>query len=127
MTPQPRDEAPFSNSTEGEAWMAQWCDRCLVDAPYRNGISSTGCELILTAIMGQTPAEWLDGHRDEHGRYSLADQYRCVNFRPPGGGSGEPRPKPTPRDQSELFGGGEHEGRRVLRPLHEETPAAMPR
>ena len=120
-----RDRVPFSNSTEGEEWMANWCYRCLVDAPYRNGISPTGCPLILTALLGQTPAEWIDGPRDEHGRYSMADQYHCVNFRAPGKGGGEPRPKPTPRDQGELFSRDDHEGRRTLTPLLEDTPPAV--
>jgi hypothetical protein len=114
---------PFANSTEGETWMGQWCSRCLVDAPYRNGISPTGCPLIVTALIGQTPAEWIDGPRDEHGRYSIADQYHCVNVRTPGDGGGEPRPKRTPRDQLELFPRDEHEGRRNLTPLPEDVPA----
>lgn len=120
-----RDRIPFSNGTEGDEWIANWCDRCLVDAPYRNGISPTGCPLILTALLGQTPAEWLDGPRDEHGRYSMADKYHCVNFRAPGSGGGEPRPKPTPRAQGELFSRDGHERRRTLTPLLEDTPTAV--
>jgi hypothetical protein len=38
-----RDQPAFSNSTEGEVWTANWCDRCLRDAPFRNGISPVGC------------------------------------------------------------------------------------
>jgi hypothetical protein len=110
---------PFANSTEGETWMSNWCDRCLVDAPYRNGISPTGCPLIVTALIGQTPAEWINGPRDEHGRYSITDQYHCVNFRAPGDGGAEPRPKRTPRDQLELFARDGHEGHRNLTPLPE--------
>ena len=118
-----RGVPPFSNSTEGYGWMANWCDRCLVDAPYRNGLKgATGCNLLVIALLGQTPAEWIDGPRDEHGLYSIGDQYHCVNFRAPGGGGGEPRPKPTPRDQLELFGRDEHEGRRCLTPLPEQVP-----
>lgn len=117
----PRDVPPFSNSDEGYGWTASWCDRCLVDAPFRNGISPTGCPLLIIALTGRTPAEWIDGPRDEHGCYSIADQYHCVNFRAPGGG-GEPRPKPTPRGQLELFGRDEHEGRRTLTPLPEDAP-----
>lgn len=119
----PRDVPPFSNSDEGYGWTASWCDRCLVDAPFRNGISPTGCPLLIIALTGRTPAEWIDGPRDEHGRYSIADQYHCVNFRAPGGGGGEPRPKPTPCGQLELFSRDEHEGRRVLTPLPEDAPA----
>jgi hypothetical protein len=117
---------PFANSDEGYGWMANWCDRCLVDAPYRNGLKgSTGCPLIVTALIGQTPAEWIDGPRDEHGCYSIADQYHCINFKAPGSGGGEPRPKPTPRDQGELFDREDVTGRRVLKPLPEDTPAEV--
>jgi hypothetical protein len=118
-----RDRPPFANGTEGEGWIESWCNRCLVDAPFRNGISPTGCPLIAVALTGRTPAEWLDGPRDEHGRYSIAHKYTCVNFRRPGGGGGrEPRPKPTPRGQLELFGRDEHEQRRMLTPLPDQTP-----
>lgn len=98
-----REGSPFSNGTEGYGWMANWCDRCLIDAPFRNGISKTGCPLLLIAFSGRTPAEWLEQDRDEHGRYSIANQYHCIEFRRPGGGGGEPRPKPKPRGQGDLF------------------------
>lgn len=125
MTP-PRDLSPFSNADEGCGWMANWCDRCLVDAPYRNGLKgATGCPLIATALTGKTPAEWIDGPRDEHGCYSIADQYHCVNFRAPGDGGGGPRPKPTPRGQGELFARDQVTGWRVLTPLPETTPLVV--
>lgn len=110
-----RDEPPFSNGTEGYGWMGAWCDRCLVDAPFRNGISPTGCELLLIAMVGKTPAEWLEQPLDEQGRYSIEDQYHCINFRAPGDGGGrEPRPKPTPRGQGELFAREQVRGTRML-------------
>ena len=98
-----REGSPFSNGTEGYGWMANWCDRCTRDAPFRNGISSQGCPLLLIALSERTPAEWLDGPRDEHGRYSIADQYTCIEFRAPGSGGGEPRPQPEPPDMDGLF------------------------
>lgn len=98
-----RDEPAFSNGTEGFGWQANWCDRCLRDAPFRNGMSPTGCPLILVAMVDRTPAEWLDGPRDEHGRYSITDQYHCIEFRHPGDGSPEPRPKPDPPQMDGLF------------------------
>lgn len=121
----PRDTPPFSNGTEGYGWQSAWCDRCLVDAPFRNGISPTGCPLIVIALTGQTPDEWLDGPRDEHGRYSIADQYHCINFKAPGDGGGEPKPKPTPRGQGELFVRADHEGQRTLTPLPEDAPQRL--
>lgn len=117
-----RDEPAFSNGTEGYGWMANWCDRCLRDAPFRNGIAKTGCELILIALMDKTPAEWLDGPRDERGLYSIEDQYHCIEFRAPGDGGGEPRAKPTPPGQGTLL---PREGLEGTRMYVQPTPATV--
>lgn len=93
----------FANSTEWECWSANWCDRCLREAPFRAGIAPIGCPLIVVALQERIPAEWLDGPRDEHGRYSLGDQYHCIEFRAPGSGGGEPRPRPEPPNMDGLF------------------------
>lgn len=112
-----RDRMPFSNSSEGVEWMAHWCDRCTVDAPYRSGIVATGCPLILLALSNRTPAEWIDGPRDEHGAYSMARQYLCTEFKPRGGGGGgEPRPRPVPREQGVLFDRPQQTTRMLVQP-----------
>ena len=98
-----REGPAFSNGTEGYGWMANWCDRCLRDAPFRNGIAPTGCPLILVALAERIPAQWFDGPRDEHGRYSIAQQYTCIEFKAPGSGGDGPRPKPEPPDMDGLF------------------------
>jgi hypothetical protein len=99
-----RDQRPFANGTEGYGWMGNWCYRpCLHDLPFQNDISPRGCPIILVAFLGKTPAEFLDGPRDEQGLYSIEDQYHCIEFRAPGSGGGEPRRKPTPSGQGELF------------------------
>jgi hypothetical protein len=99
-----REGPAFSNGTEGYGWQAAWCDRCLRDAPFRNGICDSGCPLLMIAIQGRIPAEWFEQPRDENGAYSIADQYHCVEFRAPGGGGGrEPRPRPDPPGMEELF------------------------
>lgn len=98
-----RDQRAFANGTEGYGWQEAWCDRCLRDAPFRNGISNVGCPILLVAMMDRTPAEFLDGPRDEHGAYGIEDQYTCIEFRAPGGRSGEPRPKPDPKGMDGLF------------------------
>lgn len=116
-----RDRRAFANSTEGDGWMANWCDRCLRDAPFRNGISDVGCPIILVAMMDRTPAEFLDGPRDETGAYSLADQYHCIEFRAPGGGSGEPRPKPEPRGMDGMFPRPERRQRMFVQPQPQEV------
>ena len=70
----------FSNGTEGDVWMEQWCSNCEHDAAHRKGTDDVGCPLIIVALQARTPAEWEDGPRDEHGRYSMANQYHCTRF-----------------------------------------------
>lgn len=112
-----RPEPAFSNGTEGYGWMANWCDRCLRDAPHRNMGTGSGCPLILVALQDRTPAEWLDGPRDERGAYSIEDQYHCIEFKAPGGGGGgEPRPKPDPRGMDGLFPRPERAARMLVQP-----------
>ncbi|MCI2421483.1 hypothetical protein MOQ72_29020 [Saccharopolyspora sp. K220] len=118
-----REGSPFSNGTEGYGWMAVWCEICLRDAPFRNGISATGCPIILVAQLGRTPAEFLDGPRDEHGRYSIAQRYTCIEYRAPGNGGGEPRPKPEPRGMDGLFDRPERSTRMFVPPTRIEVSA----
>lgn len=66
-----RPGSPFSNSTDGEMWMGQWCYRCNIDAPFQREESSEGCPLILIALTRRTPAEWT--------RTGLSD-YTCAEF-----------------------------------------------
>lgn len=90
--------SPFSNSTEGEAWMENNCNRCVHDAATRRDDWSKGCPLILVAYLNKTPAEWMrkDGFR-------LGDQYTCLYFRDEdNGGPGEPAPIPDPPGQLTL-------------------------
>jgi hypothetical protein len=95
-----RDEPAFSNGTEGYGWMENWCwNGCLHEAEFTRTGEGTGCPLVLVALMQRTPSEWLDGPRDEQGRYSIADQYHCVEFRDednPGPGYGTPPDPPLP-------------------------------
>lgn len=117
-----RDRMPFANSVEGEEWQANWCARCLRDAPFRRMGKGSGCPLLLVALTNRTPAEWLDGPRDERGRYSLAEQYVCVEFRAPGDG-GESRPRPEPRGMDGLFPRPQRRIRTLVSPS-EEVPAS---
>jgi hypothetical protein len=69
---QAADRPAFSNGTEGYAWMANWCDRCVHEAdPDTNG----GCPLLLVSMLGKTPAQWT-----EVDRRSLGSQYTCSEF-----------------------------------------------
>jgi hypothetical protein len=99
-----RDEPPFSNGTEGYGWLEANCGRCVHDAPTRRDEWDKGCPLILVALLGKTPIEWLDGPRDELGRYRIEDQYRCVMFRDEDDpGPDEPTPIPDLPGQEGLF------------------------
>lgn len=102
-----RDRAPFSNGTAGDIWMGNWCDRCLVDAPYRNGLNGTGCPLILVALTQKTPAEWLEVG---------LQNYTCLEARFPGDDGGEPRPKPEPLGMDGLFPRPERGTRMLVQP-----------
>jgi hypothetical protein len=111
-----RDEPPFSNGTEFYGWMENWCwAPCqqpdeVAWQRYEEGKrktppkSGTGCPLILAALMGRTPIEWLDTW-DGDSPYPLGDRYHCIEFRGPddGGGDPQPRPRREPPNQLGLF------------------------
>lgn len=96
-----KDRRPFSNGSQGGAWTANWCDRCVHDRsarrddvkpdPANKGL--LGCALLAVALMERTPAEWIDqcegGHR-------LGDTYHCTEFRDENGRGDEPEPEPPP-------------------------------
>lgn len=103
-----RDETPFSNGTSWEIWATNWCwapchnpaekawqDYELGEGPEPEEFPG-GCPLILAAMMGKTPIEWLEqpGSQD----------YHCIEFRGPDeDGDGEPQPVPDPEGMDELF------------------------
>jgi hypothetical protein len=112
---QSRERRPFANGTEGYGWMAANCDTCIHDKPARQGDEGNGCPLVLLALVGRTPAQWLDGPRDENGRYAIATQYTCIEYRNENNGPGpEPKAMPTPPGQGELLPRQPFEGMRML-------------
>ncbi len=114
-----RDGSPFSNGFEYDHWAANWCDRpCLHDGPFQRGETDLGCPLLMVALMGKTPSEWL-----EQDRGRLGDQYHCVEFRDeddPGGH--EPVPIPDPPGQETSLPRDPYEGVRMYSPLTAERP-----
>lgn len=110
-----RDTPAFSNGTEWEIWAANWCwAPCQNPAElawqrYEEGKRKTapkefpgGCPLILCALEGRTPTEWLDQWKE--GEPYPLDRYHCIEFRGPDeGGGGEPRPKREPPGMDGLF------------------------
>ena len=108
-----RDGSPFSNSTEGECWTANWCDRCIHDRPAREGRYEDACPLLLISLCGKTPVEWLE--QDSSDGYRLGDQYHCIEFRDEDDGPSEP-PEPPPQcpGQGELFDPAPYESVRMF-------------
>lgn len=119
-----RDEPPFSNGTEGYGWMENWCWRpCMnpvekawrdcEDGKRKNPMKgyAGGCPLLLCALLGKTPTEWID-QWDGKSPYPI-DRFHCTEFRGPDGGGGDdpfggpparpPRAKREPKNMDGLF------------------------
>jgi hypothetical protein len=109
-----RDKPAFSNSTDGYAWLDNWCGDCIHDKPAREGDEGNGCPLILVALVGKTPAEWLD-QWDGKSPFPLGNRYHCIEYRPEddGGGDSDPLPEPIP-GQGELLPREPYEGVRMF-------------
>lgn len=83
---------PFSNGTEGEIWMDKWCyNGCVKD---RDVDSGNGCPLLLQALLGETPDEWVP---------SPDHRYVCTSW-----SADEPDRSGTDPAQSGLFDEPEH-------------------
>lgn len=121
-----RDEWPFSNGTEWEAWAENWCYApChnpveVAWQRYEEGKRKTnpggGCPLILCAMMGRIPNEWLE--------QPSGDRYHCIEFRgPDDGDSGDPQPQPRrePPNMDGLFPRPERRIR-MLKQADEKSP-----
>ncbi len=99
-------KVPFSNGTEGSAWMANHCDRCLRDAFVHQG---RGCPIIAKALVDRDAdiPEWLDtfprGPNGEFVPFRLGEHPTCIEFKPRGWRNPEPKPKPAPPGQGGLF------------------------
>ncbi|WP_431781769.1 hypothetical protein [Streptomyces chumphonensis] len=118
-----RPEPAFSNSDEGIGWTDANCSTCVHDLAARTGNQLGGCPLVTVSLMGRRPVQWLDGPRDEHGRYSRARQYVCVEYRHEDDGPTDPQPIPDPPGQLQLLPRDDYEGvRMLLRP----NPATYP-
>lgn len=95
-----REGSPFSNGTEGYAWLENWCGRCINDKPAREGDEANGCPLVLVALLGRTPVEWVD-QWDGKSPFPLGDNYHCILFRDEDDGP-DPEPKPIPDPPGQL-------------------------
>ncbi|SFD12906.1 hypothetical protein [Streptomyces aidingensis] len=118
-----REEPAFCNGTEAEDWISANCAVCVHDRPARLGDDTRGCPLILISLMDRRPVQWLDGPRDAEGRYSMARQYTCIEFRHEDDEDPEPRPTPDPPGQGVLMPREPYTGVRMLTALPEGVSA----
>lgn len=91
-----KDEAPFSNGTEGYAWTGTWCDTCIYDRsardeeqyppdPVNGGL--LGCPLLGAALIGMTPTEWTEqpwrqitGRPEGETAPCLGEKFTCSEY-----------------------------------------------
>lgn len=110
-----KDQPPFSNGTEGYAWTDNWCDTCIHDKGARDGSDESGCPLLLVALMGRTPVEWIEqpwqqikGRPEGETAPVLGDTYHCTEYRSEDEGDGDdPQPEPPAPEvegQQDIFG-----------------------
>lgn len=112
----------FSNGTEHERWAANWCDRCLVDAPFRNNMKgATGCPIIAKAMFEDViPVEWIEQPPKSY----PDDAYHCINFKPRGWRNPEPQPQPDPQPDA-LFDAPVRAARMLVQPAEPSVLAAL--
>lgn len=88
---------PFSNGTEGDAWMGVWCEHCTHDHSITHGdvdATGEGCQIILLAAAQSAdewrwPEAWLP---EPAGSFSLPSRMICGQFQPCHQGSCEGDP-----------------------------------
>lgn len=72
---------PFSNGTEGQAWMDRWCSFCSKDHGMHDESGTPMCGILVEAMLGDShPAEWVPEPDD--GRFSLPSRMICTAFAP---------------------------------------------
>ena len=73
---------PFSNGTEGDAWMFRWCEFCTHDHKIHTG-DGPGCPIIGGAMFERPfrwPEAWLPEPDD--GSFALPSRMICGSFTP---------------------------------------------
>lgn len=75
--------SPFSNGSEGYAWMDRWCDECA----NNDEETEKWCPILSVALLGKTPAEWsekpwqqIKGAPEGEVAPVLGDTYHCSEF-----------------------------------------------
>jgi len=99
------DVCYFSNSTEGEMWMDQWCYRCVHDHNYHPGGNETNpCQHQLSLYVHHYSPVFI---KNDVNPCDLAGRWTCIEFsRCPcdrRDDPGEPTPPPPDPNQLALF------------------------
>jgi hypothetical protein len=83
------ESKPFSNGTEGQAWMSVWCEHCTHDHDISHPgatLDEPGCDLILHAMMPDFPCDdfpWPEAWLPEPtGSFSWPSRMICGQFQP---------------------------------------------
>lgn len=72
-------QRPFSNGTEGDAWMAKWCRYCARDHDMHDpNPEGPGCSMVTMSMLGEWPESWIPEPDD--GRFSLPSRLVCTAF-----------------------------------------------
>lgn len=113
-----RDERAFSNGTDREIWQYNNCETRAHDRETRepNPPLGAGCPLVVVALLGRTPREWIPGE-DKY----CGDRFACVMYRHEDDDDpdAQPEPLPDPPGMEALFPRELAEPGRVFIPLPE--------
>lgn len=81
---------PFSNGTEGDAWMNKWCNYCARDhgmhpvkddrGEWQTPAVQPMCDLVMMAMVDEWPEGWIPEPDD--GRFLLPSRLVCTAFTP---------------------------------------------
>lgn len=116
------DSPPFSNASQADGWMYNWCERCRNDSQELVD-RGEGCPLILCAMLGKTPIEWLTQTAEDQ----ILARFHCIEFRDEDDGDDgdgrEPQPLPEDPNQCVLWPREQYEGVRMLVQSAELVPA----
>lgn len=65
------DRRPFANGYEGDCWMSLWCT-------YDCAVDEQTCPLIGVAMLGKTPAAWIEREPGGLNRYTCTEHQEIV-------------------------------------------------
>lgn len=84
---------PFSNGTEGEAWVGKWCEYCANDhGMHGMGENPPGCSIIADAYLHDDDWRWPEAWLPEpdDGKFALPSRLVCLAFTPCESCGGDP-------------------------------------